>query len=341
MSAPSHIDTARKAMDLMLQYGVDPLPMHYAVWFEYVTENNPELSRELNHIITQNLPLGAEAHKFLYEQYIREAENGRMLDSVAVNTRNLLGEVYRIIADFSGETNSYNNELEKHVEVIAEQCSSLPDVQNIVKEIVASAGQLRQQSQHIHQKLNESQEEVEKLRENLTKITSEASRDHLTGVANRKAFDRQLIELISLSAQDNSDMCLLLLDVDHFKKFNDTFGHLIGDEVLKVVARTLTDCVRGKDFVARYGGEEFAVLLPATPLRGAQVVAETIRKTIAGRELKRKDTGENYGKVTVSIGIAQYSLAGDSDAALIKRADDALYAAKHAGRNQINPPIPA
>jgi diguanylate cyclase len=127
-----------------------------------------------------------------------------------------------------------------------------------------------------------------------------------------------------------------MLDIDHFKQFNDKFGHLLGDEVLKIVARAITYCVRGKDIVARYGGEEFCVLLPGTPLSGAMKVADTIRTTIAMRDLKRKDTGESFGSITVSVGAAQFRSRGEDDIdALVKRADDALYRSKMAGRNRV------
>ena len=126
-----------------------------------------------------------------------------------------------------------------------------------------------------------------------------------------------------------------MMDIDHFKAFNDNFGHLLGDEVLKIVAKSLTDCVKGADVVARYGGEEFSVILPNTPLNGAQRVAETIRATIAKRELKRRDSGESYGQITVSVGVSLLRPGSDTNESLIKRADDALYKSKRHGRNRV------
>ena len=105
--------------------------------------------------------------------------------------------------------------------------------------------------------------------------------------------------------------------------------------MLKIVAKTLTDSVKGMDTVSRFGGEEFAVILPRTPIGGGMIVAETIRKTIASKELKRKSTGEHYGQVTISLGVASYRHHHDTPQTLIKRADDALYRSKKAGRNRV------
>jgi diguanylate cyclase len=173
------------------------------------------------------------------------------------------------------------------------------------------------------------------LRENLAKVTTESERDFLTGTFNRKTFDKRLLEAMQEAKEKRTELVLVMLDVDHFKKFNDTFGHLIGDEVLKIVARTLTDSVKGMDTVARYGGEEFAVILPKTPIGGGMIVADAIRKTIAGRELKRKDTGANYGQITISAGVASFRHDKDTPETLVKRADEALYRSKHAGRNRV------
>ncbi len=134
--------------------------------------------------------------------------------------------------------------------------------------------------------------------------------------------------------QERDDLCLLLMDIDHFKKFNDTFGHQVGDEVLKVVARTLKEGVKGRDTPARYGGEEFAVILPQTSLKNAVVVAEQIRTTLASRKLQNRKTGADYGFVTLSIGVSKYRF-GESLEALIQRADEALYLGKNRGRNRV------
>ena len=158
--------------------------------------------------------------------------------------------------------------------------------------------------------------------------------DQLTGISNRKAFDEVLLTQVTAAAQNGEPLCLAMADIDFFKKFNDTFGHQAGDQVLRLVGRCLDGNVKGQDTPARYGGEEFAMILPNTVVDDAVKLANHIRETIQSRELVKKSTGENLGKVTMSFGITQFVL-GDTPQTMIERADKALYRAKEEGRNRV------
>jgi diguanylate cyclase len=122
--------------------------------------------------------------------------------------------------------------------------------------------------------------------------------------------------------------------IDHFKTFDDTYGHLTGDQVLRLVALSVKQNVKGQDMAARYGGEEFAIILPNTVLRSAVTVAEHIRRAVMSKELMKRSTGEHLGRITISIGVAMLR-PGDTAQSLIGRADACLYAAKRAGRNRV------
>ena len=152
----------------------------------------------------------------------------------------------------------------------------------------------------------------------------------------RKCFDQRLGEEAFKSKGKQSDLCLLMIDIDHFKKFNDTFGHQIGDSVLQIVARNLHESVKGKDLAARYGGEEFAVILPETNLDNAAKLAEGIRANLAKKELKNaKKTSETYGRGgRFSVGVA-HRCQDEPLTDFVQRADEALYAAKQDGRNRV------
>ena len=156
----------------------------------------------------------------------------------------------------------------------------------------------------------------------------------MTGIANRKKFDVVLRQQINMARKNDRALCLILADIDHFKKINDCHGHQMGDQVLKFVATGLVSAVENKDFVARYGGEEFAVILPDRSLRDGVRIAEQIRFSIGRRRLKKRKTGEPIGSVTVSLGVALYQRT-ESLSQFFKRADDCLYQAKQRGRNKV------
>lgn len=157
-----------------------------------------------------------------------------------------------------------------------------------------------------------------------------ARRDGLTGAMNRASFINLAQREIGQSRSIKNTLCLLFIDVDHFKRINDTFGHQTGDLVLKRIIRLTRDCLRNSDTVARWGGEEFVVLLPATDMSGTLVVAEKIRRCI---EIERFDELATDLRVTVSIGCVELGSSEGLDE-LVVRADQALYEAKHRGRNQ-------
>jgi diguanylate cyclase len=142
------------------------------------------------------------------------------------------------------------------------------------------------------------------------------------------------MEAAHKAAADGEDVCLLMCDIDHFKKFNDTWGHQTGDQVLRLVASCLAENVKGRDTAARYGGEEFAVLLRGTPLEAATMLANQIRTTVETKKLVKKSTGDILGTITISIGVAKFT-ADESVEAVIRRADACLYGAKHSGRNLV------
>jgi diguanylate cyclase len=186
-------------------------------------------------------------------------------------------------------------------------------------------------------KLDASKQEIERLREEVNRARDASLTDGLTGLVNRKGFDQVLANCLDALSPEQAveGPCLLMGDIDHFKEINDTYGHLFGDKVIRAVAGVLKENVKGRDTAARYGGEEFIILLPDTPLRGAQALAENIRSSIERGRIKRSGSEEAVARVTLSLGVAHYH-PGESITAFIERADRALYAAKHNGRNRVS-----
>ena len=171
---------------------------------------------------------------------------------------------------------------------------------------------------------------IERLRQDLAQTRDDAARDALTGLANRRGFDAAL----RLVSEQPADMCLLILDIDHFKRFNDTHGHPLGDAVLRMVARVISDEIRTCDIAARHGGEEFAVILPGASLTVGSAIAEEIRRVLEHRGIHDRGTGKQFTSVTCSVGVARYR-SGEPVEALVERCDQALYRAKHGGRNRV------
>ena len=193
---------------------------------------------------------------------------------------------------------------------------------------------MRETNKALEDRLTLSKSEINNLQQSLEAMRAESLTDPLTGLGNRKYFDRTMRTAIQNALQNNQPLSLLIMDIDHFKSFNDSYGHLTGDQVLRLVATSLKQTIKGQDITARYGGEEFTVVLPDTALRQALTVADHIRRAIMSKELKKKSTGEILGRVTISAGVAMLKPGDDIDS-MIERADACLYAAKRNGRNRV------
>ena len=213
-----------------------------------------------------------------------------------------------------------------------ENLANLSEAKSVISGVVAETKQLLEVTQTLKSKLNEANDEMATLRDELLKTKELATTDALTGLLNRRAFDNELDNLVH-NAMDNQHF-LLILDLDHFKKVNDTFGHLVGDKVIRYTAGLLKKHTAEHHHSARYGGEEMAVIMPNTELKTALEVAENIRQSLASSQLKQKNSDLSIGQITVSIGVATLGNNDDSES-FIERADSALYSAKETGRNKV------
>lgn len=175
--------------------------------------------------------------------------------------------------------------------------------------------------------------EIDLLKRQLDEYKRQASHDSLTGCLNRREFDKQIRECLN----QQIPFSLILADIDHFKSFNDDFGHQMGDKVLKIVAEKLTQVIGTVGAVFRYGGEEFAILVPKESQKTAYLLAEKARCSLERLSVTDKRTGQKINSITASFGVSERT-AGEEKEALIARTDDALYNAKAQGRNKVMPP---
>jgi len=204
----------------------------------------------------------------------------------------------------------------------------------VIERLISGARDMETNNKKLEARLSASRQEIEQLQQNLEVVRTESLTDPLTTLANRKFFDTELAKAIAEAKQSGEPLSLLMSDVDHFKAFNDKFGHVTGDQVLRLVAISVKQNIKGQDIAARYGGEEFAIVLPKTALRSAVTVADQIRRAVMTKELTKKSSGERLGRVTVSVGVAVLR-PEDTQQSLIERADSCLYAAKRSGRNRV------
>ena len=256
-----------------------------------------------------------------------------MLESLRETFRQLIVNTQGEFIRSGGDLANYSTTLERFVDMLG--TNSAPEaLATEVHKVLADTQAVDVSRKHLDEQLSDVLTEVEILRRELEQVRQESLTDALTGIANRKAFDATLESEIVLARNERAHLCLLLADIDHFKRFNDAHGHLVGDQVLRFVASLMKRTVKGKDFVARYGGEEFAIILPQTDLAGAEVVAEQVISSVRAGKLVDKSKNESYGQVTISIGIAEYELDRPTRE-FIRSADQALYRAKENGRDRV------
>jgi diguanylate cyclase len=321
----------RLALPLMSKQGIPITPDNYSVWYKYVSGLDSELCKRIDTLLKSGATFSPKTNNELYRQFCTEkgeAELGKIRQDLHL----ALTTLHQQLVELSGHAEEYESFVSDSVNLLSES-SSLEDITNVVREIISKTKTLGEFGKTLKHKVNETTEALEVLKKDLEQIKTEASLDFLTGVPNRKAFNDALAKTVGETSGDGREVSLLLIDIDHFKNFNDTYGHLTGDEVLKFVAKKIKEIVRGRDFVARFGGEEFAVLLPHTSLTGAESVAENVRSFFAQALLKANASSRDLGTLTVSIGVARYR-PGESSEQFFNRCDQALYAAKKTGRNR-------
>ncbi len=322
----------RLTLELIGKHGLPTDPLNYCIWYEYVSEKNQRLNAAMDSHIARNGAFSDEIGRQLFNQYIA---NGN--ETVTTLVREELKKVFAEIIGAIKTTNQHFSESENNLETINESLVpslSEADVEKIVNQIKHEIKRLKASSTSFKEQLQQATHEIDQLKSKMVRYRNEALRDPLTRVDNRRGFEKQLKVAIDTTNTDRTSLCLIMTDIDYFKKVNDTHGHLVGDNVLRMVAATIKDSIKGKDLVARIGGEEFAILLPDTPFGGAMKLADNLRLTFEQLDLKKKNTGESLGKITLSFGVAVYQ-KNETAEDFVNRTDEALYQSKKAGRNRV------
>ena len=329
---------AKTALALMGECNVVATPDNFELFYAYATGENPAITQTMGALISARRPFTPDILLDLRLRCLSGARAARAMEDLGSDMRSVIDDVLgkleasqRDTSDYSMRLNAATGALDANLD---NDGRNPADLRALVDGLIAATRAMEARTRSLEGELQASSEQVNELRSKLDNVRKESMTDPLTGIANRKAFDSAMQQALEQVDESGESVALLLCDIDHFKKFNDTWGHQTGDQVLRLVANCLAENVKGRDTAARYGGEEFAVLLRGTNLVSATQVANQIREAVQTKKLVKKSTGDVLGTITISIGVSLICTNEPAETA-IRRADACLYGAKHHGRNLV------
>ncbi len=324
---------SKRAIGILKRSGIPAYPKFYDLFYTYASGTNFELNRKLNEKFASGICPDLQFVEALYSEFLSSKGVEDRLSAVTDEILGTIAKVHTTIDSAKSNSDNYSEMLDNVIGDLSEQSD-----QKAISQLTIKLIKMTKEMQHANEKLKDelatAKSNISSLKDEVDQVRQEALRDPLTKIDNRKSFDRFLANAVTNAEESGEPLSLVMIDIDHFKKFNDLWGHQTGDQVLRLVGSTLRSGTRESDLAARYGGEEFALVLPDTNLEHAIKVAEKIRNIIKDRKLYKRSTNENLGRITISAGVATFR-SGDSSESLVERADRCLYAAKHNGRNRV------
>ena len=321
-----------RAFEYIKRFGLDPTPVHYALFYDYAVGVQSDRQDALLRLMAEDrvnaatlatIDTDAADDSRVALETMRAANDALSQSAV---------EASKIIAEHASGVAAFNSEVADSSSRLT-QSPTNEDLQLLVRNLTLACLTIQERNILIEKQLAEVRENFSELQSSLAELRNEATTDSLTRLLNRRGFDSAISECISSAARTGKPLCLAVCDIDNFKSFNDLHDHLVGDQVIKFIAKTLMNNVREGDIASRFGGEEFALLLPSTSVEEARILAERIRHSVASKRIMKRATKETIGQVTISIGIALYDTRQDP-ADLFQAADKNLYEAKAGGKNQ-------
>jgi diguanylate cyclase len=310
---------------------VPPTPNNFQVWFNYALGTPPELKRAINILVGNKRKFDAAINQDLFNTYVGTKGSD---DAVAHDVSQQLHSVMSSAKQFLTTAIADNHIQMAAINDAAERTEAGVDPKMLIKSLMGELAKAATRASKLEAGFAEKSRELDTIRDSLVKSEERAKTDTLTGLPNRRALEEFFRKAQIAAMEQGEPLSLLLIDIDHFKRFNDEFGHGVGDQVLRLMGKVLRERVREIDLPARYGGEELIAVLPKADLAVCASIAERIRRAVAECQITRRSTGEILPGITVSIGVGQFQL-GESMNDLIERCDRGLYRAKKMGRNRV------
>lgn len=327
------IEIAQQVMDRLKREDLSPTPEAYELWFTYYSRAKPEVVRAIDLILEAKKKITDSDCHDIFERLLGDLKNEETVRRAGEQIQSTIDEVTDRVKDVQHATSDYSQSL-TDVSTKISAAKSPEEVAAALSSAATKTLDMIDYNRKLEQELAHSTQMMAEMKRDLEFVRREAMTDGLTGLANRKAFDEYLEQVAADARIAQKPFTLLMVDIDHFKSFNDNFGHQVGDQVLRLVARTLKDGLKGRDFAARYGGEEFAIILPETSVQAAVAVGNSLRQAIAMKDVINRTSGDVLGRITMSVGVAEFAYEQNAED-VVARADTALYTAKHNGRNQV------
>ena len=322
---------AEKAVRSMSQHRVPPTPNNFHTWFKYSLGTSPELKRAIDILIGNKRKFDTTTNRDLFALYVR-TDSGD--DTDVNNVSQQLHSVMSSAKEYLNVAIADNRSQMMAIGDMAERSEVGVDPAPLVEDLLNELAKAVNRAAKLEARFAESTRELDAIRDSLSQSEERAKTDTLTDLPNRRALDEFFRKAQIAAMEKGEPLSVLLIDIDHFKKINDTYGHGVGDQVLRLMASVLRERLRETDLPARYGGEELIAVLPGADLATCAAVAERIRRLIGECRITRRSTSELLPSITVSIGVGQFQF-GESMADLIDRCDRALYLAKRSGRDRV------
>ncbi|MEJ2455292.1 MAG: GGDEF domain-containing protein [Candidatus Thiodiazotropha sp.] len=323
-----------KAIEVLAQHQIPPAPVCHLIAYQYASGRDTALNQRIDQQVAARASVDSHLFRHLFEEFYLDETGPQQMDDHLSDLHHLLYQVLQGVSAACSHTELFDETLRQQTAALNGN-PSVEDLRTIAGRLLEATTRSIQQNRLMQDQLHSVEQQTQHLQDEVKKLRDEVSTDPLTGLYNRKALNNRMESLLErVDGPDQAPFSVLMLDIDHFKGFNDKFGHIIGDEVIRRVGITMRELLRKEDFPARYGGEEFTVLLPSTDIDAAAGIARTIHQAVGNLTLIRRSTKERLPGITISVGAAVVR-PDDNCETLLERADQALYLAKEWGRNRI------